>query len=559
MAPGAYNENVIMNKPVRLQGSGAGATIINANPTPTERLQVWHDRIELPPPNGLGGAAFATFLMGNPFTQNEAPGIFVTGQTAYPGGTVLNPNPNNPRYFNQGYPFSVQGQAAIDGFRLLGSKAGGGIYAFTGAVGLEISNNEITGNQGNFAGGIVLGMQGIGWTGVNNNNIVIRHNKIHRNGGVQGGGGITINDYASAYLIEENLISGNFSRFNGGGINHGGVCPGENVIRGNSILFNENFFGALLNKAGDGGGIFIGGNVAGGTGSGNVTVDANWIQGNLTGSGSGGGIHVFAANGEDLRDYPGQPNNWYRIKIFNNMIVNNVAAHKGGGIFLQDVVKGYILQNTIINNDSTATSSLSFEAGAANSTPQGAGVVSAVHSQALQTLLKTAGPTEPDYSNPVLVNNLIWHNRSGYNNASLNNGAGGLAPNPLGLYWDLYVPPGESLTRHLTPVRCFLSQQVDPNTGYDYGSNNFYTDPMVVNAYVNVLESTTIVDEGGNNISVRYTPLSPAQGNYHIQSVSPARDNGQSVVSYGFDPLRFDFDGDPRNLSAPDIGADEYQ
>jgi hypothetical protein len=338
------------------------------------------------------------------------------------------------------------------------------------------------------------------------------------------------------------------------------VCPGENLIQGNRILFNEDFFGALLNKAGKGGGIFIGGNVAGGTGSGNVTVNANLIQGNLAGAGSGGGIHVFAANGEDLKDYPGQPANWYRIKIFNNMIVNNVAAHSGGGVYMQDVLRGYILQNTIINNDSTATSSLSFEAGVADSTPQGAGVVTAVHSQALQLILDTSGPTELDYSNPVLVNNIIRHNRSWYNDASLNEGAGGLAPNPLGDYWDLYVPPGPSMTRHLTPVHCFLTDQIDPNTGYDYGAPpaNFYTDPLVVNEYVNILETTTIIDEGGNNIAVRYTPLLPAQGNYHIQVTSPARDNGQSVVSYGFSPLSFDFDGQTRNISMPDVGADEY-
>jgi len=242
------------------------------------------------------------------------------------------------------------------------------------------------------------------------------------------------------------------------------------------------------------------------------------------------------------------------------MIVNNVAAHSGAGIFMQDVVRGYIFQNTIINNDSTATSSLSFEAGAANSTPQGAGVVTAVNSQALQTILEAAGPTEPDYSNPVLLNNLIRHNRSWYNDASLNEGAGGLAPNPLGDYWDLYVPPGASMTHHLTPVHCFLSYQIDPNTGYDYGvpPANFYTDPLVVDVYENILETTAIIDEGGNNIAVRYTPLLPAQGDYHIQSASPARDNGQSVVSYGFSPLSFDFDGQTRNISMPDVGADEY-
>ena len=95
-----------------------------------------------------------------------------------------------------------------------------------------------------------------------------------------------------------------------------------------------------------------------------------------------------------MKDFPGQPDNWYKIKIFNNMIVNNVAANKGAGIFMQDVLRGYILQNTIINNDSTATSSLSFQAGAANSTPQASGVVTAVNSDALQLILATSGPTE---------------------------------------------------------------------------------------------------------------------------------------------------------------------
>ena len=37
VAPGTYNENVIMYKPVRLQGAGAGSTFINGNPTPISK------------------------------------------------------------------------------------------------------------------------------------------------------------------------------------------------------------------------------------------------------------------------------------------------------------------------------------------------------------------------------------------------------------------------------------------------------------------------------------------------------------------------------------------
>jgi hypothetical protein len=82
VAPGEYNENVIMYKPVRLQGAGAGA-FINANPTPPERLQAWHDDLD-----DLGAQAFIAFLLENPFSAGEAPGILVVGETEFPSGNL---------------------------------------------------------------------------------------------------------------------------------------------------------------------------------------------------------------------------------------------------------------------------------------------------------------------------------------------------------------------------------------------------------------------------------------------------------------------------------------
>ena len=290
VAPGTYNENVVMYKPVHLQGAGAGSTFINANPNPLDRLQAFHAKL-----NTLGARQFAAFLLDDPFVAAEAPGVFVLGELAYTGGTL-----------NPGNPFSTPGQASIDGFTISGSKAGGGIFAVAGASNLTISNNNIANNQGNRAGGIGVGTVGFD---SQNDNVVIRNNKVHANGGVDGSGGIAMNEGSENYRIESNLVTGNFSRFNGGGIAHNGFSAGTGLILKNRILFNEVFFGALLNLAGDGGGIFVGDTVAGVEGTGNVIIDANLIQGNLTGAGSGAGIRAFAVNAADVA---AAPDRWTR-------------------------------------------------------------------------------------------------------------------------------------------------------------------------------------------------------------------------------------------------------
>ncbi|MEW6118263.1 MAG: hypothetical protein AB1553_15410, partial [Nitrospirota bacterium] len=536
---GNYNENVVMNKPVILQGSGAGGTFIFGTPSPRDRLQAWHDRM-----NALGAREFAAFLLKDPFSESEAPVIMVAGQTEYTGGTLQNPTAEQ-RFFNQGNPFTTAGQARIDGFTLSGSNTGGGIFAVSGARYLVISNNNITGNSGNYAGGIAIGTQDVGFNS-QNSNIIIRQNKIHKNGGIQGGGGIAMNERADNYLIEDNYIIGNFSRFNGGGINHRGDSLGENVIRRNRILFNEVTVGALIARAGDGGGIYIGDNVVAGTGTGNVTIDANLIQGNISGAGYGGGIRAFAVNGDDVRNSPDNDAAWYRLRIFNNIIVNNVAGLAGAGISLQDVARSFIINNTIANNDSTATSANAFIAGQLDSTPQPAGVISTVHSDALQGLFG-AGLAET-YANPVLVNNIIWHNRSFYNNHLLNGGAGGLAPNPTSPYWDLDVL---GTTTQLNPQYCILSSTAG------YAATNIATNPAFVSEYFNALQTATVLDEGGNNITVIFTPLT-VSGDYHIQSTSPAVNSGVNTYLTQFAELRRDYDNQVRpGGTVSDRGADE--
>jgi hypothetical protein len=509
-----WDENVILYKPLRLQGSGAG-TIINANPVPFDRLAFWHQKVN-------------TLLGGDPFTANENPGIMVLGQ------------------FVQGAALADSGFATyasrIDGFQVKGAVAGGGIGVWHKANNLRISNNRITGNQGSFVGGIALGMNATLGTLYENPNVIIELNQILSNGGVNGPGGIGIFTGANNYVIRNNYILGNFSRGSGGGIGHQGVSP-NGLIANNNISFNEVFYGAAgvapalapgaaAIPPGEGGGIFISGELAPGvlsSGAGSITILNNLIQGNLAGAGDGGGIRVVGANGADV-SAGSNSNLWYAGDIINNTIVNNVSALAGGGISLSDATRVRIINNTIANNDSSGTTLAAFGATASQSTPQIAGIASHQHGTDLRAL---SGQT---YANPRLQNNIISGNRSYYYDRVAV--PAGLIPRLAGAFWDLGVVelPGVSLTTD----HCLLSG----------------LDPLFAAPYVNALLTAVVIDESGNNINVRHTPTGPI-GNYHLLPGSPAIDTGATVNDPSV-PFDIDWELRPAPATLTDIGADEF-
>ena len=497
VAAGTYYENVIMDKPVNLLGSG-GASIIQANPNPSERLTGWHNEV-------------LARLNDDPFQANEAPGIM-----------VLDNATDVPVDF-------TTATSLIDGFTITGAITGGGIALHQNIQNLTIRNNRLFTNQGTFAGGIAIGAPDTG-IDANNDNLLIQGNWIAKNGGIQGGGGIGIYQGATDYVIDRNIIVGNFSRFTGGGINHVGLSNGGTISR-NKILFNEIFYGTQLAGAGNGGGINVAGEVVGVEGAGSVLIDSNLIQGNLAGSGLGGGINGYAVdNGSG-----------YSLNIVNNIIANNVAGYRGGGVFLHDVADGSLFyNNTVVNNDTTATAALAFPPNSVVSDPQPAGVaVSALSSD------NTAFPAID------MQNNIVLHNRAFHNEPSFNNNAGGLVLNG---YWDLGVvnvvadPLGP--VPQLNPTSSILTG----TTGFDGAdySGNSIDDPAFVHPTSNNLFTATVADEGGNAISVRFTPLYEGSADYHLTNCSLAKDVG---IDTAFD---YDVDGDPRNPGSFDIGADEF-
>ncbi|HSL23642.1 MAG TPA: hypothetical protein VK886_19075 [Vicinamibacterales bacterium] len=590
VAPGTYNEMTVMSKPVRLQGWGANSTTINTVQVPAENIQAWRDKVGaliaanqdyllpdqlniLGPPPYLEGAIRAA-------TGGEGAGVMVLGknQARGAGGECLGTtaDPANEAYCLMDEELLdgvavLRSNARIDGFSIMGSSQDAGISVNAYARFLGISNNKIFNNYGFLAGGVRLGHPGatLGLADENAGNfdITIRHNMITQNAGFDVGGGVVIGTGSNRYEVSENWIAANFSGGWGGGITHRGLSPGGLIDR-NTIIFNESFNQGVPTS---GGGIFVGGRapVVGALtpGSGSVTISDNLIQGNQAAGGDGGGIALHGVNGIDVQQLA--PAARYRVRLYNNMIVNNVAGLAGGGISLQDAAYVEIVHNTVAHNDSTATAGAAF-ATPTTSTAQPAGIVSRGHTPLLSQALGAG------FSDPTLYNSTIWENRSFYFGVT---GTGsqvpgdpnpvptryGLIPNASGPYWDLGVlgaPAGSALTPQFSQV---TGSGVAPDFAASYfnGARAVILVPDVAGIIVPVA-----FDEGGNFIRPQFGPLSLTGsatapggfwGNYHVNA---------GVVGGGLAPLygspaavpialRTDFDNQARDLASAHIGADQ--
>jgi hypothetical protein len=577
--PGIYKENLILWKPLRLQGYGPWATAINAGFFTPAAQTAWTAKV-----NALVAAGTVLAVPGEraDFFLEQGAGILVLSDNV-----LFRTNPSR-----------------IDGFLFTGAVQGSGIDVNGYVQNLVIGNNKIQSNQGFFGGGIRLGTPSIvltdavgnpvaGATTFNSNentDIRIHHNHVDQNGALNGGGGIGVFNGADRLQITQNYLCGNYSTALGGGIEHLGLSDNV-VIDNNVILLNESFT--------EGGGIVLTGEAvpagapatALNVGTGNVTISRNLIQGNHAGS-SGGGIRTQLVNGQDVQANPADPTKWYRVDILNNMIVNNVGSHLAGGIAVADAANINILHNTIAYNDSTGTGTEAFGGpcnplfqfncgpegpiegnaggGSSASVVQAAGVVSQPHYANLQAV---SGQT---FSNPVLYNNILWHNRAFSWDPTLNNFNGSLIP-PAdnAVYWNLSVF-GAAPGMVLNPRYCVLDNNtaLDNTVSLGTDNTNVLLDPKFTSPYFNVFEATSVGASMGNFVQVNYAPL-VLTGNYRLLGTSPAIDRAAApgaipalsgwpnaaLLNFDFDHLvrPFDVPTVTNNPSAADIGASEYR
>jgi hypothetical protein len=640
--PGIYNSPVIVDKKIQLQGWGAMSTTINAAKIGSSTLKSWRRLIDrkidatpanpvvidadtgvntlLAGPNRtfdlLPGQSLGGNLSENEpilFGADEAPGILVVGKAAATGAGNGHFNATNP--------------ARIDGLTVTGADGGGGILISGYGRNVQVANNRIVGNSGTYGGGIRIGHVILldqtntaygGYTDSVDPNVNIHHNWVAQNGGTEAGvgGGISLGNGASNYQVTSNYVCGNFTLGHGGGIGQRGLATGGAIVN-NRILFNQTYNQSLNST---GGGVYIGGPAPLGgnalsAGSGSVSVSQNLIQGNNSGAGAGGGLRIAQVNGLDVQRAPNNEGAWNTVTLVNNIIVDNVAGFAGAGVSIVDALKVNASNNTIAFNDTTATAQEAFaHPGDPQSSPQPAGLVSHATSSGLLTAITNATRRNQNrFSNPVLANNVLWHNRAacwavtgtGAGEFGLfdPDAAGNCTTSPFGtnpVFVDLAVlgtaAQGNFANKYagagidkMAPDHNILSDLLGV-TGYDNNANRV-ADLLFVASYLNggrkpmpfipgfstTIDTAATSDEGGNFIDVRYGPLTPWNctgaggvvkspqnaancplfGDYHLTAASPAIDRGLSRTGSNGVPT-VDFDGDARTANKIDIGADEY-
>ena len=535
---GAYYENLIITRNVKLQGVGPGSptgavrgSIIDGgafagdSPVATD----WYTRIGTATWSGnqtiYDGAVVSLYL------PSSGSGAFPTGD--YNANTAPSIDGFDLRGGDQqGFPGNINaiggGPTGLPGGLIT---QGGAVFANGYANNLQITNNLVQNNGGAY-GTIRVGTPDIdGATGDGeNNNIVIAHNRVIANAGTNQAGGIGLFRGSDQYQVSYNDICGNFSAEYGGGVSVVGLSP-NGRINNNRIYFNRSYD--------EGGGIMIAGGLptnpgALSPGSGAVDIFDNLIQANLANDDGGGLRFLMAGN--------------FPMNVYNNFIVNNISTHEGGGIGINDAPNVRVFNNTIMKNLTTATAITSSGSAAP------AGLSTSVNSTLLQTTLPTGSPL---FSNPLLFNNIFWDNRAG---TRAGNGVVGLSVDDAN-HWDMGVADGPG---PLSPTNSVLQSTV----GIAASPTNVFADPLVAVSY----DVAVTFNAWRNNpaflgaimISADLPP--ELMGNYHINLNTPPYNLGaasKAIPTYQGGGTRAaptdDIDGPsirPAN-GGYDAGADE--
>jgi hypothetical protein len=517
-----------MWKPLRLQGVGDASVIVNANTHPAGKLTPWRAQVDclfgltvtgfyisatnpydpsgqFTCPAAMQGAVqpitdenitnwdaslngFVAEVLQEPTLMGALEGAAITvvgrgcqSMTIQADGTNTCTHPLTNSAADCAFVGNFEcNPSRIDGMSFTNSSAGGGgMFIHGWNHNLEISNNHVFGNGGNFSGGIDIGQLEVPplTTGANgaavpylfNKHVHVHNNSITSNASFgdefntdtpAAGGAMTFASGSDYYHFKENWVCGNYSGGDGGGVSHYGLSL-NGKIEHNWIVMNQSFNQTLPTH---GGGITVQGLPNPGNcegppldlgcppaltdGSGDVEIARNIIMGNTAEAGNGGGIRLQLINGTDVQR---NPNNspllapWWQITVNNNVIVNNVAGWAGGGISVKDAINAIITNNTIASNDVTNTAGVEFDTVGANqgsipptqggvggcgaaqcnltnpittSTFSPSGLVSETNGPLLTAAFGTSvtcpfgNPNCTKFSNPLLIGNILWQNRS---------------------------------------------------------------------------------------------------------------------------------------------------
>jgi hypothetical protein len=522
---GEYTENVIVHHQVRIQGVGPGG-FQGTTYVPGSII----DGAGFNPDNP-SGARWITLLSSLRYTGNQAVPdaavITVLDDPALAGVLPASYTPSIDGFTITGgaqSDFAGNVNAITGGVKTPYGAAGalitqgGGIYVHRNVTGLHLTDNVIRGNGGSYGGAVRVGTPYVGDN--KNNNLVLANNQIRDNGGTNLAGAIGLFTGSNKYQVDGNAICGNHSSEYGGAISAFGYNAQGGTITNNRIWFNASYD--------EGAGIMIAGELPAdptklSEGSGPVTIDANVIQANLAND-DGGGVRLLQTSGSHISKA-----NPETIDITNNTIANNVSAHEGGGLALDDAAFVNVVNNTVVRNITTATAVTS------NGQPAPAGLSTGANSDPLQLRLRdtllfpgsaTLGTTV--FSKPTLLNDVFWDNRAG----TFSGVVTGITAADAN-HWDMGTADNAG---SLSPINSVIQTVL----GTDGGTNVTTSDtPVFVDqtydVAVNILQLRTYpAFRQAAIVSVILPPN--LLGNYHLaNSTSPAwgRGTGSVQVRWG--------------------------
>jgi hypothetical protein len=527
LGSGTYNENVVVWKPLKIQGLGPGGIIgaheLQARDPEDPRFNIHGTVIDGRYFQQNATAFDATVAANAPYAGVDAAHPVLRGAdltvvaqsaTAYAPAT-LPPAQNQREFYN----------ARIDGVGLMTGQGegAGGIQLQAYANNTRLTNNIVENNAGIFAGGIGLG-EPYNHDG-HNYNVKIANNSIIGNGGLTRSGGVGIFYGSNNYEVASSVVCSNFGVEYGAGVSHWGLSPGGS-IHDNQIYYND--------AVDSGAGISIqteqpvGGGL--GDGSGAVNVDRNNLSGNYSGD-DGGGIFVL--------DALNQP-----INIRNNIIADNGSADLGGAIMLDDSSQVAVINNTVANNVSTASSESS------DGNAHGAGLTAEANDPLFQATLPAGSP---DFSNPTaLFNNIFWDNNA-YTLSSTGPGATLVDQGFIDFEIhgttnsaDTFTPRYSDLTNGLilgpagAGLHAVITGCTPTATPSAICQGNMSADPAFVNPIGVAAELTVSGSRLDPQVAaVTITGGDPPVGltsDYHLTAASPVVDRGAGFSNLAFPP-----------------------
>jgi hypothetical protein len=516
LSAGVYEENVVMWRPLKLQGVGPGGiigtkefsagvaqpqaddprylvpgSIIDGRFFNSDNIDAWTTTVN-------NHAPYAGVDANNPVLRGADITVLAKTTTAYPAGL------NAARIDGIGLQLGIAG--------LTGGGAGG-IHVQAYDNNLRITNNILEGNGGLFAGGIAIGQPYVNGPsgpnlgqGTNNRNVQIKNNRLLGNGGLTRSGAIGIFYGSNNYEVANNYICGNYGVEYGAGVSHWGNSP-SGSIHDNQILYNQ--------AVDSGAGIAISDQTTAssqpiGSGSGAVNIDRNLIQGNFSGDDGGG---VFLHNALTAA-----------VNVRNNIIVNNGAADMGA-VTLDDSATVAIINNTIADNVTTGTTEPQVTL-ADNPDLQGhsAGLASEQNDPRFQPAQR--------FSNPVALFNNIFRNNEAFVLDHAGPGAALVSRGNIDFEiqngnannTDTFRPRYSILTNgNLIHGNNSPAIQVPAGQGNQIGADPGFVDPFTLELTV----AGSVLDAQAASVTITgQDPADGIPGNYHITAGSAAIDNG---------------------------------